>query len=219
MKTKLIALICFAFLSLKLGAQVEYRTLKKLNDTTFVVTKTTDTEDAETLSAEEALSNLLRLIDNYDRLENKRYQQQIRISQIGNALRRDLSTLFPDTSHLDYIRRYDSLYSAPAPDGIYASQLVVRGAVDSLMYLSVFRSPNGMQFFRVQSDTTNSAYPLRFIDAGYTLRLGNNAKPLPVIGKAIQLRVIDIPNERGRFKSFYAILDDNTRVRLRLKTR
>lgn len=218
MKTQILILILSVFTIALTAQNVEYNTLKRVNDSTFVVVKTTDTEDAQTVDASQAQAQLFRLIDNYYRLENKKFQEGLTIDKIAGNLERDLKDLFPDTSYLDYNAYQDTVFTNPSRESVYASQLIIGGTVDSTLYLEFFRNLAGTPVFRIQGDTTNTNYSARFVEGSYTIRLGNNAKNIDLLGTAIELQYYKAENET-KFKNYYATLPDRTRVRLRIKVR
>lgn len=214
MKIQLISL--FLFFAYSVNAQVEYRTLKKVTDSTFVEQTVSDTEESAVLTLEQALSAFFRTIDNYHRLKNKKFQEEFTINRIVTNLERDVITYFPDTSYLDYNKYQDTVYSNPARTGIYASQLQI--SQDTTLYLEFFRAANGAQIFRIQGDITNTNYPARFMEGSYTLRLGSLTKYIDQLGGPVDLHYYATQNERV-FKNYIRKLDNNKIARLRLKVR
>ena len=161
------------------------------------------------------MRGLFQAIDNYYRLKNRKFQQAYTADRIGLALERDLKTLFPDTTYLEYNSRNDSLFAHPSRESNFDSRIKVVG--DSTYNVEVFLTGNKNQVLRIEGDTTNTNYSVRFIEGLYTVRLGNNAKYLPFIGEPIELQYIEVSNDNGKWRTYYKELADRTKIRFRFK--
>jgi hypothetical protein len=216
MRTQFLAAIFSVLAFSVFGQSVEYESLQRLNDSTFVVVKTTDTDEAPTISADQALILLFRLRDNYARLENKKLNEAFLIDRIGDALNRDILNLFPDTTYLDYNAWRDTVYTNPSNTGAYES--ILRIGADTTLNLEFFRTVGGNSVVRIQGDGTNTNYSARFIESDLVLRLGNNAKPLPYFASPIELFYLKTDNE-ANFKNYFYMDTAGRRIKLRLKVR
>jgi len=213
MKLKLVIIL---LLAANLTYGQSYDTYKAKTDSTYVLSSSTDDEEATELTEDQALKGLVDLINNYYRLKNRKFQQWYSSDRIGAALEQDLKSLFPDTTYLEAIAANDSLFAHPIRTQEYDSQLKVIG--DSTYNVEIFLTAGKNQVLRIEGDTSNTNYSVRFVEGIYTIRLGNNAKPLPFLTTPIELQYIKPSNDGSRYRTYYKELADRTKIRLRIKT-
>lgn len=197
-----------------LSAQ-EYKTYKKLNDSTYVETRSFEVEEATELSESAVLSAIFREIDRWANIENRHYNNMLAANRVGGALRRDQLTLIPDTTYAAYNSWRDTLYSYPelardtANAIIYDSRLMVG---DSTYHAQLFRNAGGVQVLRLENPAGN--YSARFIEADKTIRVGTNT-PLPGLNDFCDLRYI---RENARFVVYFGLIENQV-VRLTIAKR
>lgn len=193
-KFKLVVLIIGLLFLAFGGYSQEYKTYQKLNDSTFVETRSFTQEEQTNLTKEQTITKIFQEIEKWARDENYYFRSELGALRVQNQLRVEQNQLIPDTSYLNYISYLDTIYSKPAFDGQYQSQLTIG---DSTYNVQAFRNANGAQLLRIQELSTN--VPARFLNP-YKLRIGNTNSALPQINLICELKKL---NENNQFVVFY----------------
>jgi hypothetical protein len=175
-----------------LSAQ-EYKTYKKVNDSTYLETRSFEEEDAVQLSEDAVLSAFFREMDRWARIENRHFNNLLAAQRVFGALNRDQKALIPDTTYNDYNSFRDTLYSLPALDTLFESELITP---DSSYQIQLYRNNSNAQVIRLEGGGASETFQARFVASTYAIRLGTDAKPIPGLMYSI---VLHKTNETQRF--------------------
>jgi hypothetical protein len=198
-----------------LSAQ-EYKTYKKVNDSTYLETRSFEEEDAVQLSEDAVLSAFFREMDRWARIENRHFNNLLAAQRVFGALNRDQRALIPDTTYVEYNAFRDTIYSYPELKRDESNQIVYDSEImigDTTYSAQLFRNAGGAQVLRIESPA--GSYAARFVEADKTIRVGANT-PLPQLNDFIDLRWI---RENDRFVLFFGMADGNKIVRLKIRKR
>ena len=206
-------LIAFSLVC-SLSAQ-EYKTYKKLNDSTFVETRSYEVEEATELDQDAVLAAIFREMDRWADIENRHFNNMIAAQRVFGALNRDQRDLLPDTNYIQYNSFRDTIYSNPELIRdknnriIYNSRLTI---ADSAYGVQLFRNAAGAQVLRISETMSN--HSARFIESDKVIRIGGN-EPLPGLSSFCDLSFM---RETINVRVYYG-LSDNKVVRLFIRKR
>jgi len=202
------------FLVCSLPAQ-EYKTYKKVNDSTFVETRSYEVEEETELSEGAVLRALFREIDRWANIESRHYLNSLAAQRVFVALRRDQESLVPDTNYIQYNQFRDTIYSHPELKRDESNQIVYDSEIligDTTYNAQLFRNAGGAQVLRIEDPAGN--YAARFIASDKEIRVGIN-EPLPGLSDYCDLRYI---NENPGFIVYFGIIENKV-VRLKIRKR
>jgi len=206
-------LIAFSLVC-NLSAQ-EYKTYKKVNDSTFVETRSYEVEEQTDLSQSQVLSNIFREMDRWADIENKHFNNMLTAQRVFGALNRDQRALIPDTTYFQYNAFRDTIYSYPELQRDEFNAIVYDSEVrvgDSTYEAQLFRNAGGAQVLRIAETASN--HSARFVESDKVIRVGAN-EPLPGLNGFCNLSFIrETPNARVYFG-----LIENQVVRLIIRKR
>jgi len=190
-----------------------YKTYKKVNDSTFVETRSYEVEEQDELTKAEVVQNMFSEIDRWVDIENRHALNELAARRVYNALIVQQGELVPDTSYLAYNKRWDGEYSYPElarDEGnaiIYDSKLLIG---DTTYSGQIFLNAVGGQTIRLQETVSN--YPVRFIRGNKILRLGTGAVLPPQLNSYVDLIFI---NENRLYRNYFALAEGKV-VRLQI---
>jgi len=211
---KYVIFLLSLFFVCSLSAQ-EYKTYKKVNDSTFVETRSYEVEEETELSEGAVLRALFREIDRWANIESRHYLNLLSAQRVFGALRRDQMTLIPDTTYNEYNSFRDTIYSHPelkrdeSNDIVYDSEILIG---DTTYSAQLFRNAGGAQVLRIEDPAGN--YAARFIASDKEIRVGIN-EPLPGLSDYCDLRYI---NENPGFIVYFGVIENKV-VRLKIRKR
>lgn len=210
----LFSILVLFFAVFTLSAQ-EYKTYKKVNDSTFVETRSYEVEEETELDKSSVLSAIFREMDRWANIENRHFNNMLAAQRVFGALNRDQRALIPDTTYQQYNAFRDTIYSYSelqrdeSNQIIYDSRLLIG---DSSYTAQLFRNAGGAQVLRIAETATN--HSARFIESDKVIRVGANL-PLPGLNSFCDLSLIrETPNAMVYFS-----IVENQVVRLIIKKR
>ena len=213
MNKALILLVAF-FATAQVQGQ-EYKTFKKLNDSTFVETRSYEVDEAAQLDKEKVLAELFREMDRWANVKNRHFNNTFAAQRVFGALNRDQRDLVPDTNYIEYNRFRDTIYSNPElirDDNnqiLYNSRLTI---ADSAYGVQLFRNAAGAQVLRISETMSN--HSARFVQSDKVIRIGGN-EPLPGLSSFCDLSFI---RETKNVRVYYGLYDNKV-VRLFIRKR
>lgn len=215
MKYVLSILVVCAFFATTTQAQTEYKTYKKINDSTYVETRSYEVEEETELDKGAVLAAMFKEMDRWVELENRHYLRSLQSQRVFSALRRDQMALIPDTSYNEYNRFRDTIYSYPELQRDESNQIVYDSDIligDTVYAAQLFRNAGGAQILRIESPAGN--YAARFTASDKEIRVGTNT-PLPQLSGFADLKYI---NETPNFVIYLGIIENKV-VRLKIRKR
>lgn len=202
------------FFMCNLSAQ-QYKTYKKINDSTYVETRSFEEEEKAQLSEDAVLGAFFREMDRWANIENRHFNNALSAQRVFSALNRDQKALIPDTTYVQYnsfrdtVHSYSSLQRDESNAIVYDSEIMIG---DTTYNAQLFRNASGAQVLRLADPV--GTYSARFLQADKTIRVGSNV-PLPQLTGFADLEYI---RENTAFVIYYGIIE-NKLVRLKIRKR
>ena len=211
---KYVIFLLSLFFVCSLSAQ-EYKTYKKVNDSTFVETRSYAIEEENELDKRSYLAAMFAEMDRWANTENRHYLNSLSSQRVFIALRRDQESFVPDTNYIQYNQFRDTIYSYPELKRDESNQIVYDSEIligDTTYSAQLFRNAGGVQVLRIENPAGN--YAARFVKADKEIRVGVN-EPLPQLSSFADLRYI---NENQFFVVYFGIIENKV-VRLKIRKR